>query len=136
MILIGFPSTPPAWFSSSTASMMPSWELCPKVAVGPVIEAYSPMTTSLAESAEPPDFLHPPANPARARPAASAQQVMVVRITGLRKQRTCVEKRTDLPRAQCSSGVGVWQASSGPSLLAFRGRSATFRSEERRVGKG
>src|SRR4051812_41299513 len=44
-----FPSTPPAELISSTASIVPSWELVPKVAVAPVIEPYSPSTISLEE---------------------------------------------------------------------------------------
>src|SRR3954471_17684316 len=58
-MLICFPSTPPAALASSTARMVPSWELWPNVAVGPVIEAYSPMSTVFDDEPEP-VRLHPP----------------------------------------------------------------------------
>src|SRR6476661_2885085 len=56
----GLPSPPPARLLSSIASTVPSCELWPKVAVGPVIDAYSPTVIVADVDAPPPDsFLHP-----------------------------------------------------------------------------
>src|SRR5688572_6280915 len=51
--LIFLPKTPPALLACSIASSSPLCELCPKVAVPPVIEAYSPRRISLPEPPEP-----------------------------------------------------------------------------------
>src|SRR5438105_14227343 len=47
MSLIFLPRTPPALFACSIVSTRPLCELWPKVAVSPVIDAYSPRTISL-----------------------------------------------------------------------------------------
>src|SRR5687768_12397409 len=78
------PSTPPAALTSSKASRMPLWVDCPKVAVPPVSELYSPTRISLLAApppAPPPAPPDPPPQAIRARAAAvasKARDVMLI----------------------------------------------------------